>query len=699
SCVSHTLSSSPGEVVFCSAKRILRCTQDDESECSVFGTLFLTNFRVSFVSDAVHSEDTVQLFKNKLYGENDIPLACVDQIYGDYDEKKKLITSSQVKNKYPSKIIIHCKDLRVFHFSLLCVKEEVRKKIFQGIIHHILDPKSLKCIFAFSYGEKAAPVPEVQRKQKTLMFETAEDWAAEMRRTKGSCKLVEDNKDFQISQRLPQFFFTPTSVENEDLQKYQGRGVPIWCWSHHSGCALFKTAALPIAQEESTSKVQKAYVESMLNAVAQNHLYSVKTVDLSDALPNIQDIQQSYNKFKQNFLIDSIAEFWMSDVKWFSTLETSRWLSIISFGYDGCSVVTAPSGLGDHVPEEGGSDLCCVISSLVQLMLDPYYRTLVGFQSLVQKEWVAGGHNFLERSNLLHQRDKELQSPVFLLFLECVWQLLQQHSPAFQFSETYLTVLSDSINVAVFSTFLFSTPHQRATIMKAELDTGTLNIPPVWQWSLQFDCKAQGFFINPLYKAKSKQEKALRKAQRPKYTRQLSLPSTPSRRGFFKEETDNLKKMLRVKRISRWMQLPDSVQACVREFYSVWQRKPLDYHGLLLPCLDWPAVRLWTQRYLRWIPEVQILGGGDVAMLNKVAALVREVQELRTEVDRQVSQADPSLESPLVFARSSVRLSSSFPFAAARVWSFRPAIPISIGDSQMDLGQLASRDDEDTDYQ
>lgn len=41
----------------------------------------------------------------------------------------------------------------------------------------------------------------------------------------------------------------------------------------------------------------------MLIAVADNYLCSVKIEDLSDTLPTIQDIQLSYNKFKQLFLI------------------------------------------------------------------------------------------------------------------------------------------------------------------------------------------------------------------------------------------------------------------------------------------------------------------------------------------------------------------------------------------------------------
>ena len=41
----------------------------------------------------------------------------------------------------------------------------------------------------------------------------------------------------------------------------------------------------------------------MLTAVAQNHLYSVKTEDLGDTLPSLQEVQLSYSKFKQFFLI------------------------------------------------------------------------------------------------------------------------------------------------------------------------------------------------------------------------------------------------------------------------------------------------------------------------------------------------------------------------------------------------------------
>ena len=52
-------------------------------------------------------------------------------------------------------------------------------------------------------------------------------------------------------------------------------------------------------------------------------------------------------------------------------------------------------------------DLSCVVSSLVQIMCDPHYRTITGFESLVQKEWVAMGHPFTSRSGLVATEDED----------------------------------------------------------------------------------------------------------------------------------------------------------------------------------------------------------------------------------------------------------------------------------------------------
>ena len=77
-------------------------------------------------------------------------------------------------------------------------------------------------------------------------------------------------------------------------------------------------------------------------------------------------------------------------------------------------------------------DRTAQLCSLAQLVLDPYYRTLAGFQVLVEKDWIAFGHKFAERCALHKMRDssgnehapkKDEVSPVFQQFLDCTWQV------------------------------------------------------------------------------------------------------------------------------------------------------------------------------------------------------------------------------------------------------------------------------------
>lgn len=71
--------------------------------------------------------------------------------------------------------------------------------------------------------------------------------------------------------------------------------------------------------------------------------------------------------------------------------------------------------------------LCLQLTSLAMLMLDPYYRTIKGFEVLVEKEWLSFGHKFAQRIG--HGEDKHSdadRSPVFLQFMDCVWQMTKQ---------------------------------------------------------------------------------------------------------------------------------------------------------------------------------------------------------------------------------------------------------------------------------
>lgn len=61
-----------------------------------------------------------------------------------------------------------------------------------------------------------------------------------------------------------------------------------------------------------------------------------------------------------------------------------------------------------HCPT--GDDGSAVLSSLIQLICDPYYRTFEGFRTLIYKEWLFFQHNFLKRSALfLQDQNQEIE--------------------------------------------------------------------------------------------------------------------------------------------------------------------------------------------------------------------------------------------------------------------------------------------------
>ncbi|XP_054571319.1 myotubularin-related protein 12 isoform X2 [Eptesicus fuscus] len=631
-----TLHLLPGEQLLCEASTVLKYVQEDSCQRGVYGRLVCTDFKIAFLGD---------------------------------DESA------------------------------------LESDIVSGIIHHTLAPKLLKRLFLFSYAAAVHSNTPTNPQNHTVMFDTREDWCWELERTKGNMKYkaVSVNEGYKVSERLPAYFVVPAPLPEESVSRFQGHGVPIWCWSYHNGCALLKMSALPKEQDDGILQTHRSFLDGVYRVIHRPPYEMVKTEDLSSNFLSLPDIQTAYSKFKQLFLIDNSAEFWDTDIKWFSLLESSSWLDIIRRCLKKAIEVTEcldAQNTNVLLVEENASDLCCLVSSLVQVMMDPHCRTRAGFQSLVQKEWVVGGHCFLDRCNHLRQSDKE-EVPVFLLFLDCVWQLVHQHPPAFEFTETYLTVLSDSLYIPIFSTFFFNSPHQKEANVGGEgrdAHGAPLHLLTVWDWSVQFEPRAQTLFQNPLYVEKPKLDKSPRKGTHLKHQRQLSLPLTQAKsspkRGFFREETDHLIKNLLGKRISKLINYSDELQDNFREFYDSWHSKPADYHGLLLPHIEGPEIRVWAQRYLRWIPEAQILGGGTVAMTSRLLGMMEEVRSLQEKVsERHLHQRALQAEAPAL-PRSSARLSSLFPFALLQRHPSKPVLPTSGWKALGDEDDLARREDE-----
>lgn len=96
--------------------------------------------------------------------------------------------------------------------------------------------------------------------------------------------------------------------------------------------------------------------------------------------------------------------------------------------------------------------------------MDPHYRTMQGFAKLVEKEWIGFGHMFAKRngtgSNRTNPGDKN-RSPIFLQWLDCIYQLIEQFPSCFQFNGHLLAFLADAVNSCLYGNFLFDSEKER----------------------------------------------------------------------------------------------------------------------------------------------------------------------------------------------------------------------------------------------
>lgn len=191
------------------------------------------------------------------------------------------------------------------------------------------------------------------------------------------------------------------------------------------------------------------------------------------------------------------------DQSFFRAVENSEWLQQLQ------SLLQIAGSIVDLLDLHGSSVMLCLedgwdvtaqLTSIAQICLDPYYRTLDGFRVLIEKEWLAFGHRFSHRSHLNASSSGGGSSsftPIFLQFLDlvCIYspskhccliqlfvslqvhQIHRQFPQSFEFNEYYLKFLAYHHVSCRFRTFLFDSEFERVEtgIMAVEDKRGSLS--------------------------------------------------------------------------------------------------------------------------------------------------------------------------------------------------------------------------------
>ena len=183
----------------------------------------------------------------------------------------------------------------------------------------------------------------------------------------------------------------------------------------------------------------------------------------------------------------------MTNKSFWSQFESTGWLDFIMITLKITNEIAKLVSEGNNVLIHcsDGWDRTPQLVATSQVLLDPYYRTFMGFAVLVEKDWLSFGHQFAKRSGMTPKKNEgeSERSPIFLQFLDIIYQLMIQFPTEFEFNVDYLLFIAKHYNVNLFGTFMFNNEEERVKNNARE------TTPSVWTYLLNNKDK----YVNPLY--------------------------------------------------------------------------------------------------------------------------------------------------------------------------------------------------------
>uniref|UniRef100_A0A668AWD0 Phosphatidylinositol-3,5-bisphosphate 3-phosphatase MTMR2 n=1 Tax=Myripristis murdjan TaxID=586833 RepID=A0A668AWD0_9TELE len=419
------------------------------------GTLTVTNYRLFFNSFVL-----------------DLPLGVVSRV------EKIGGASSRGDVSYG----LVCKDMRNLRFAHKQMDDTLRKSIFEVLMKFAFPVSNGLQIFSFEYGQV---FPENGWKVYDALTEYKRQGIPNE-----SWRITKVNDHYELCDTYPSTLVVPVNIPDEELKRvaaFRAKGrIPVLSWIHPESQATVTRCSQPmVGVNGKRSKEDEKYLQAIMDANAQSH-----KLFIFDARPSVNaaankmkgggyESEDAYQNAELVFLdihnihvmreslrkLKDVVYPNIEESHWLSNLESTHWLEHIKLILAGAlriadKVESGKTSVVVHCSD--GWDRTAQLTSLAMLMLDGYYRTIRGFEVLLEKEWLSFGHRFQLRIGHGDKNHTDAdRSPVFIQFIDCVWQMTRQFPAAFEFNEYFLVTILDHLYSCLFGTFLCNSEQQR----------------------------------------------------------------------------------------------------------------------------------------------------------------------------------------------------------------------------------------------
>ncbi|XP_028712422.1 myotubularin isoform X3 [Peromyscus leucopus] len=413
----------PGETLITDKEVIYICPFNGP----IKGRVYITNYRLYLRS--LETDSALIL---------DVPLGVISRI------EKMGGATSRGENSYG--LDITCKDLRNLRFAL---KQEghSRRDMFEVLTRYAFPLAHSLPLFAFLNEEKFNvdgwtvynPVEEYRRQGLPNHH-----W-----------RITFINKCYELCDTYPALLVVPYQTSDDDLRRvatFRSRNrIPVLSWIHPENKMVIMRCSQPlVGMSGKRNKDDEKYLDVIRETNRQ-----ISKLTIYDARPSVNAVankatgggyesDDAYHNAELCFLdihnihvmreslkkVKDIVYPNIEESHWLSSLEATHWLEHIKLVLTGAIQVADKVSSGKSsvlVHCSDGWDRTAQLTSLAMLMLDSFYRSIEGFEILVQKEWISFGHKFASRIGHGDKNHADAdRSPIFLQFIDCVWQMSKQ---------------------------------------------------------------------------------------------------------------------------------------------------------------------------------------------------------------------------------------------------------------------------------